>query len=351
MNFKLKHYTELDGVRAIAVIMVMFYHFFQDTNPSNEILVFLKKISLFGKTGVSLFFVLSGFLITRILLNTKENPNYFKSFYIRRILRIFPLYYFFLIIYYFVFPLLPERSFASFSEQIWYWIFMQNFALTFDWKSIGPSHYWSLAVEEHFYLFWPLIVYYFPLKKIKWGILIICIISFLTRIILIRNNIEESQFTLARFDELAIGAFLAVLELENKLINNLKKFLTAFLILLIPLLYISTKNGNYSMFDSSIRYLILGMVYGSFIAFIVSADTKSWIKRILNNNFLRFTGKISFGLYVYHPICFIIIINYLKISNHIFNFIFSFGLAYFISIFSYNLLEKRFLKLKNNFSY
>jgi len=351
MNLKLKHYNELDGVRAIAVIMVMFYHFFQDINTSNEILVTLKKISLFGKTGVSLFFVLSGFLITRILLNTKKNNSYFKSFYIRRILRIFPLYYFFLILYYFVLPLLPERFFASFSEQIWYWVFLQNFALTFDWKSIGPNHYWSLSVEEHFYLFWPLIIYYFPVKKIKWGIISLCVISFLTRIILIKNNIEESQFTLARFDELAIGSFLAVLELENKLTSNKKKFLLAFAIFLIPLIFISFRNGNYSLFDSSTRYLVLGLVYGSFIGIVISLNTQNWLKNLLKTNFMRFTGKISFGLYVYHPICFMLIVQYLKISNLALNFFLSFGFAYIISILSYNLLEKRFLKLKDQFSY
>lgn len=351
MNVKLKHYNELDGARAIAVIMVMFYHFFQDINTSNETLLIIKKLSLFGKTGVSLFFVLSGFLITRILLNTKKYNSYFKSFYIRRILRIFPLYYFFLILYYFILPLLPERFFASFSEQIWYWVFLQNFALTFDWKSIGPNHYWSLSVEEHFYIFWPLIIYYFPVKKIKWGIISLCIISFFTRIILIKNNIEESQFTFARFDELAIGSFLAVLELENRLTKNLKKFLLAFAIFLLPLIFISLRNGNSSLFESSIKYLVLGLVYGTFVGIIISLNAQNWFKNLLKTNFMRFTGKISFGLYVYHPICFMLIIQYLKISNLALNFLLSFGFAYTISIFSYNLLEKKFLKLKDQFSY
>lgn len=188
MNLKLKHYNELDGVRAIAVIMVMFYHFFKDVDVHHDILILLKKLSLFGKTGVSLFFVLSGFLITRILLNTKQNDSYFKSFYIKRVLRIFPLYYFFLVIYYFVVPFFLNQSFAEFSQQIWYWTFMQNFALTFDWNSVGPIHYWSLSVEEHFYLFWPLIIYYCSLKNIKWVILFLCVISFLVRFILIEKK-------------------------------------------------------------------------------------------------------------------------------------------------------------------
>ncbi|MDR2236766.1 MAG: acyltransferase [Chryseobacterium sp.] len=346
MNIKLKHYHELDGVRAIAVIMVMFFHFFQDIEASGPVI----KLTLFGKTGVSLFFVLSGFLITRILLNSKEKNSYFKSFYMRRILRIFPLYYFFLLIYYFIFPLVSDWHAASFHEQIWYWTFIQNFAITFNWKSFGPLYYWSLAVEEHFYLFWPFIIYYCPVKKIKWVVLFLCFISFLTRVILIYNHIEESLLTFARFDELALGSFLAIMERENKLISNhSKKFLFAFFALLLPLFYLSFKNGSYSLLDNSLRHLVLGLVYASFVAFIVSVSSDNRLKQLLKTPFFSFTGKISYGLYVYHPTCFLIIHYYLKDSNLIISFILSFGLAYVISALSYHFFEKRFLKLKSKF--
>lgn len=352
MNLKLKHYLELDGVRAIAVLMVMLYHFFQDLNTSDAVLLFVKKISLFGKTGVSLFFVLSGFLITRILIDTKQREGYFKSFYARRILRIFPLYYFFLIVYYFILPLLPGRSFVGFSDQIWYWAFLQNVAMTFGWHNIGPSHYWSLAVEEHFYFFWPLIIYFCSLKNIKWAIVALCVLSLGTRFLLIYFHFEESQFSLARFDELAIGACLAMLEREHQLTrNNLKYFASAFIILLFPLLYISLKNGSYSLLDSMMRYLILGLFYGSFIAVAMTLNTKHFLKKILSNNLMRFTGKISFGLYVYHPICFLLVSKYLKVPNLALHFVLCIGLAYLVSVLSYYLLEKRFLGLKSKFGY
>ena len=352
MSIKLKHYNELDGIRAIAVIMVMFYHFFKDVTVQNDILLIVQKLSLFGKTGVSLFFVLSGFLITRILLNTKRDDSYFKSFYIKRVLRIFPLYYFFLLIYYFVVPLFLHQPIAGFSQQVWYWTFMQNFALTFDWNSVGPIHYWSLSVEEHFYLFWPLVIYYCSIKNIKWAILSLCVISFFVRFILIENRIEESLFTFARFDELAIGSFLAILEFEKKLVTeNLKKFVAVFIIFLIPLIYISLNNGNYSLLESCARYLVLAMVYGSFVAIAIITEPKNWIKKTLNNQILKTIGKVSFGLYVYHPICFHLIINELRITNLTLCFLLSFGLAYIVSILSFNLLEKKFLKLKERFSY
>jgi len=104
MRIKLQHFSELDGIRAIAALMVMFFHFFQHLETSNSILLLVKKASIFGQTGVSLFFVLSGFLITRILINTKDTPNFFYNFYLRRTVRIFPLYYLFLIIYFLLFP-------------------------------------------------------------------------------------------------------------------------------------------------------------------------------------------------------------------------------------------------------
>src|ERR1700755_1520169 len=98
----LKYYKGLDGVRGLAALMIMFYHFTPDSSNTGSFLHFLKKISVIGQSGVTLFFVLSGFLITRILLASKPNKDYFKKFYTKRALRIFPLYYLFLIICFFI---------------------------------------------------------------------------------------------------------------------------------------------------------------------------------------------------------------------------------------------------------
>src|ERR1043165_8268527 len=123
----LKYHKELDGIRAIAVFMVLFFHFFYEL----DLPPLLTKMANFGRTGVSLFFVLSGFLITRILITTKESPNYFSSFYIRRFLRIFPLYYLFLALIFIIIPLVSGKPFAPFHLQIWNWTYLQNFALAF----------------------------------------------------------------------------------------------------------------------------------------------------------------------------------------------------------------------------
>ncbi len=150
---KLIYYKNLDGIRAIAALMVMFFHFFASIKINTPTLSVLLKLSIFGQTGVTLFFVLSGFLITRILISTKHNTDYFKNFYLRRTLRIFPLYYLFLLIYYYIYPLIFNTGFTPIKDQLYFYAYIQNFAETFHWTANGPNHFWSLAVEEHFYLF------------------------------------------------------------------------------------------------------------------------------------------------------------------------------------------------------
>jgi peptidoglycan/LPS O-acetylase OafA/YrhL len=114
----MKYFKELDGIRAIAALMIMFCHFFQILNNKTAGFLFINKLANLGGTGVSLFFVLSGFLITRLLLKSKFDKKYFLNFYVRRALRIFPLYYLFLTIYYFIYPYFFNVKITSFKYQI-----------------------------------------------------------------------------------------------------------------------------------------------------------------------------------------------------------------------------------------
>jgi peptidoglycan/LPS O-acetylase OafA/YrhL len=136
----------LDGIRAAAAIMVMGFHFVGHHGESAH----LVRASVIGQTGVDLFFVLSGFLITRILLSTKESPHFFRSFYARRTLRIFPLYFAYLAIYFFLLPPLLGDPIPPFATQMWSWFYLENVPQTFNLHSSGPGHFWSLAVEEQF---------------------------------------------------------------------------------------------------------------------------------------------------------------------------------------------------------
>ena len=347
----LKHYPELDGVRAMAALMVMFFHFFQALITQNSALLLVKKYAVFGQTGVTLFFVLSGFLITRILLNMKESPAYFLNFYVRRALRIFPLYYLFLIIYFFLIPILEHNSIVPFGQQIWFWVYLQNIAYTFRWHITGPIHFWSLAVEEHFYLFFPMLIYFLDKSKIKFVLIFIMIFAFLVRLILVKNHIEPLYFTFSRIDELVIGAFLALLEINNQLnTNNAKRFVILFGIIIIPTIILWTFTTGMKIPAVQVsKITLMALTYFSVIGYVLSIKLGHWIKKLLSHPFLAFTGKISYGLYVYHPLCFLLMHKYFGSGYVLIDFTLSFIVSFMVATGSYYLYEVKFLALKKKF--
>ena len=345
----LKYHKELDGVRAIAVFMVIFFHFFFDLNLHP----ILTKIANFGRTGVSLFFVLSGFLITRILIATKESPGYFSSFYVRRSLRIFPLYYFFLSLIFIIIPLFSGKPFAPFHLQVYNWTYLHNFALTFRWEQVGPRHLWSLSVEEHFYLFWPLLIYLLSIRKIVGAIVLTIIMAFVVKYIMIEHDYAAYYFTFARIDELAIGALLAVLEIKNKLIDkNANKFLLISVIFAIPtiaLLTIFTDMGNTIL--QIVKYNLLAFTFWGMVGYVISSRETNWVKRFLRTKLMVFAGKISYGLYIYHPLCIATIWSVFPKLNLVLNFVIAVGFTFLVASASYYLFELNFLKLKRFFEY
>lgn len=350
---RLSHYKELDGIRAIAAIMVMCFHIFQGTESSNFIILTLKKFAVFGQTGVSLFFVLSGFLITRILLNTKHTNGFFKNFYIRRSLRIFPLYFLFLLLYYLIFPIIHIGSFVQFNHQWFYWTYLQNFAMTFNWPSSGPGHFWSLAIEEHFYLFWPFLIFFLTKRKLVFSIILIVAFAFLTRLLLISCDYGVFYFTFSRFDELAIGSLLAII--ENKGLLNRKSVLFFLLTGILSIIFSVTlwtyTTGQGLDYIQLIKFPLLSLVYFSIIGVIISLNGNTVLEKTIGNPALTFSGRISYGLYVYHPTCFFIIGNFLKTESFILNTILSFGLTFIISALSYQYFERHFLSLKSRYNY
>ncbi|ARV15119.1 acyltransferase family protein [Polaribacter sp. SA4-12] len=359
---RIPYYKNLDGVRGLAAIMVMFFHFFHRSfNNNSMILNVVKKISILGQTGVTLFFVLSGFLITRILLNTKSDEGYFKKFYLRRSLRIFPLYYFFLFFSFFVAPYLfgsgepcVYSRYTPVSDQLYFYTYLQNFARTFGWLTTnGPGHFWSLAVEEHFYLFWPFIIYFFSNKNIIRIIALIIVFAFTLRIYMVNNGVGVFYFTFTRFDSLAIGALLAFLELKKYFNSDKLKLVKPVLLILVVSIglisfFFSGEGNNYVQV---VKYLILPLTYFFGLWYVLSIKHDSFINKSLNFSYLQFSGKVSYGLYVYHPFVYFLIDSYLSIDYIILDFLVKFSLSYLISFISFELLEKKFLKLKKHFEY
>jgi peptidoglycan/LPS O-acetylase OafA/YrhL len=349
---KLTYYKQLDGIRAIAALMVLFFHFFRDVTTQSIPLKVLKELSNFGQTGVTLFFVLSGFLITRILLNTKETSGYFKNFYVRRILRIMPLYFLFLIVWYLVVPLVTGTDFASFNQEIYYFTYLQNFARTFDWDSTGPHHFWSLAVEEHFYLFWPLVIYLFSKKNLTKIIIGVILFAMLLRAYMLWQGYSVFIFTFTRFDALAIGALLAILELKGVFRSEKSPiFLRLFIgiITLSVLLYAFVGEGNDVL--QNLRYLLLSFAYFALLGVVLCYRKDHFLNTVLKTRFLTYTGKISYGLYVYHPLVLLIFTTYFSTGIILVDLLIIGGMSYALAGISYRYFESPFLGLKKYFEY
>lgn len=346
---------ELDGLRAIAALMIIVFHFFQGVNlsaDSSEWIALAKKVSVFGQTGVDLFFVLSGFLITRILLTTKGKVGFFKNFYIRRSLRIFPLYYFFLVVSFVIMPRIDRRlAFGPFDVVVFV-AYLQNLSFTFDWGAEGPFHFWSLAVEEHFYLLWPLLVFLTPEKGLKYALAILVLLPLLIRYFMVDEGYEVFYFSLTRMDTLAMGAYLALVERNGYLKPNFSiKYGLAILTSAVSLIIIWVFTGGQSMVVVQVlKFSFIGMTYFFMLAWIISQRKEaSFSKRLLCNPVLVYLGMISYGLYVYHPLSYQLV-DYLNFSGLYLNFILGICLTIFLSTLSYYLLEKSFLKLKDRFT-
>lgn len=352
MKFSLKYIKALDGVRAVAALMIVCFHYFRDIESNNYLFVLLAKLCTFGQTGVSLFFVLSGFLVTRVLLVTKPLSNFFTIFYIRRILRIFPLYYLFLVLWYILLPLVTNTDFYSFKEQIYYWVYFQDFAVTFGWKSQGPDHFWSLSVEEHFYLFWPLLIYFLSIKTLSKFIWSFVALALIVRVLLVAYNYPASYFTFARLDDLSLGSLLAVWELNGKLKTiSPYKFVICILVLLIPTLVLwGFVGGSHAGWLQVVKFSLLAFIYFFLIGFVVTAGENHRFNKFLNWKFFNFTGKISYGLYVYHPLCLIIAKQYVG-YNPLLVFFVGILSSYVLSYISYALFESKFINLKKHFEY
>ena len=212
----------LDGLRGLAILLVVLYHatLFGEATASGQ--SWFIALPRYGWSGVDLFFVLSGFLITRVLLRNRGAANYFQVFYTRRVLRVFPLYYTVLAMMFFVVPRIPafaaQNSFwlpGASRETLWYWLYLSNVetALTgaFDHRFLDLT--WSLAIEEQFYLVWPLLVWSLSRGRMIALCIGATIGAFVLRCSFLAagvNPLAVYVLTPLRIDCLAIGALVAL---------------------------------------------------------------------------------------------------------------------------------------------
>ena len=311
-----RHNPALDGLRGLAIILVMVHHYFQAGSREP-----LFVDSLFfglansGWFGVDLFFVLSGFLITGILYDSKGTEHYFRNFYARRSLRIFPLYYATLFLFFVVFPLVPHplaQAYVANSapDQLWFWAYLTNFriAANGDWyEFLVPTVFWSLAIEEQFYLIWPLVV----LKCTRNMLIRICIvmisIAFVVRVWLITggaNPLTTFVITPARMDCLAVGALLAlIVRGETTRQRRLVLSRRAALVLGASLLALAMPSGTLGWTDPLVNTLGLSLValfFGALLLWAYQARKGHWIRAIFKWRPMRIAGKYSYSMYIFH---------------------------------------------------
>jgi peptidoglycan/LPS O-acetylase OafA/YrhL len=352
-----QHYPALDGLRGIAILLVVVYHNFGFIN-----------YLFFGWLGVDLFFVLSGFLITDILLKTLGEKNYLRNFYVRRMLRIFPLYYLALILFLLIIPKLNLQFNIKYytDNQVWLWTYLQNWLYIFKNppQTNTLNHLWSLAVEEQFYLLWPLII--LLIRKPKYLLAFITLLLVATlglRLWIWTNHIADlayfNLYTFTRIDGICIGCMVALLQRIN--INFLKKYTTAIVLFFAGMNFIFFfVNRRYHFtfpYLALAGYSTFAMMFGLLVNEAVTRESKL-INFISSIPLLKFFGKISYGFYIFHWPVYLLLSPYLFtwVSGHTNGFAIQFTIsliatlaAVAISWLSYRYYERYFLNMKSKF--
>ena len=309
---------ELDGIRGLAVTLVVFYHYFSAVPPraSNRFLAHFQGLFAMGWSGVDLFFVLSGFLIGGILLDEKESPRYFQTFYLRRFHRILPLYYAWIAIFF----VLAVTSFSHLPAPLtlgpirWtlvpiYVFFVQN---TVSKQLPGFSSQWfgalwSLAVEEQFYLVAPLLVRFLSRRNlVKLLSLTIVGAPLLRAAVFHWYPVHTAAYVLTacRADALALGVLLAVIWRDDasraRLQDHRKLFLTILFGLLICVVYIAAWHPSpYTFFASICGLSCVDFFFAGALLLAIWQREGYWAA-ICRIPILRALGRISYCVYVIH---------------------------------------------------
>lgn len=377
-----RHVPALDGVRGIAILLVLLTHFNRLPQEAGEgwagsFDYALFVILNFGWCGVDLFFVLSGFLITGILYKTKEGPRYFSNFYFRRTVRIFPLYYGFLAVLF----LAPEWIIPAETEDIgdmydragWYWLYGVNVLVAWLSEHSTPyalSHLWSLAVEEQFYLFWPPLVLLFSRKHLLWICGAFIVGALALRIAVLAAGyfpIAAYVLTPMRMDALAIGAFIALAARGERgaapLLRWAKPAAMGAALVLAGLLAYYGRFYYLAPGVVTVGITALSVLFGALVLRTVVARPESWLSRSMSHPWLRFMGRISYAMYVVHmPIVFIFLHVGLDIDifprlfgsqlpGQLALLVLGTAITVLLSWLSWHLYEKHFLKLKELMAY
>jgi peptidoglycan/LPS O-acetylase OafA/YrhL len=300
------HIPALDGVRGLAILMVLFGHFFLTNNvSSNPVIQVVLDLRNQMWIGVTLFFSLSGFLITGILFDTLDCDHYLRTFYGRRVLRIFPVYYGFLLLLLILTPMLH----FNWHGQAWrLWTYTVNIPFTQDWTAnpspyINLRHFWSLAVEEQFYLIWPLLVLWLRTwRKIVTVALSGAVLALLLRTGLVVAHMGPGNHGLPFcMDGLLLGATLALLVRSSFRDRVVAWGPWIFTVSATIILGAGIHDPFLSWSDPVFTTIGMSVIaLGTTALVAASLDSRSLFHRIFSARVLRFFGTYSYGIYVYH---------------------------------------------------
>ena len=376
------HVPALDGVRGLAIVLVLVSHLmlFNDHTGSRfgDSLSALRGL---GWVGVDLFFVLSGFLITGILYDTLHDPHYFRSFYMRRFLRIFPLYYGFLFFLLVLGHWGPGLHFVWNGRQYVLLTYMQNTGLWFPVTDFHPGmwadldHFWSLAVEEQFYLFWPLLL--FLVRGRRQLIALALSLSGVALLLRIALYVHGSSpllifmLTPCRMDTLLLGGYVALVVrgdcgwIPRRRMVPLA-LTSAGVIAAYTLWHLGGDMRDF-FFGTTFGYSVIAL--GCIAVLVTALEPESIAHRIFRWPFLRSLGKYSYGIYVLH-----ILVAHLfgTLTSRLLGtslriwltpylhsrplavlveFCANAAAVFLVAYLSYNLYEVHFLRLKRYFGY
>ncbi len=360
----------LDGIRGVAVLVVMLSHFERFLPPG--VLSPLKSVFGYGWIGVDLFFVLSGFLITGILLATRTAENYLRSFYARRTLRIFPIYYATLVLVFIVAALFPRIAQVPPVGDRWlYFVYLTNWIAVFRnaWPPNVVGHFWSLAIEEQFYLVWPLCVLLLSRKTLFRTAVAASAIALAIRIVWLAATGGPNEgillATFTRMDSLLLGAIGAMV-FEGTITIRLPNRLAAWSLVPLGAFVVGALASPKPLaFVESIGYTLLALGFGMLVLDAARGDgaargeRSGVVQRVFRNAVLRNVGKYSYGMYVYHVLvlgaCELVIFNRIPEAlraNPLVGLCYIGGLTlvtYAVSVASFELVEKRILGFKRYF--
>jgi peptidoglycan/LPS O-acetylase OafA/YrhL len=357
----------LTSFRALAFLAVFLFH---------------SNMNLFdiGYIGVQAFFVLSGFLLTPILMNMKRDLDargFFKNFYGRRVLRIFPLYYLYLgVVALFSLLVIGSGHFGE-TEKISRFMEQLPWAATYTFDFFNATvlfehtpllaHFWSLAVEEQFYLIWPFLIFFTKPKHLKTVHLAIIFIGPLLRFItgaiaagypaIFNERIDLVVYVLpfSHLDAFAMGGYFALYQdASNKSRASTWWLMLSAILLGFLTTYISTREFQLSSlgYPDFMRgkyvwgYSVLNFV---FAYMLLQIGSRKFLPFLFENRILYYLGEVSYGLYVYHYGCIWLVKYFISGEHYNVRYILSFVLTILVSIISYELFEKRFMGLKDKF--